>query len=103
MAEEGRTSLSHRSSRGIKTSSSPQTSNSRVQQNKEITETVAPVGPLASTKEDMGSAKEGPHITDTARTGVGTTIRKVRGMDRQTLRVIKEYPQEQPKTKRLRM
>lgn len=103
MAEEGRTSLSHHSSRGIKTSSSPQTSNSRVQQNREITETFALVGPHASIKEDMGSAKEGPYITDTARTGVGTTIRKVRGMDRQTLRVIKEYPQEQPKTKRLRM
>lgn len=51
----------------------------------------------------MGSAKEDPHTTDTARTGVGTTIRKVRDMDRQTLQVIEEYPQEQPKTKRLRM
>ena len=61
------------------------------------------VGHLANTKEDMGSAKEDPHITDTARTGAGTTIRKVRDMDRVTLQVIKEYPQEQPKTKRLRM
>lgn len=40
---------------------------------------------LASTKEDMGSAKEDRLTTVTARTGVGTTIRKVRGMDRQTL------------------
>lgn len=61
------------------------------------------VGRLASIKEDMGSAKEDRHTTDIARTGVGTTIRKVRGTDRQTLQVIKEYPQEQPKTKRLRM
>lgn len=61
------------------------------------------VGRLASIKEDMGSAKEDPHTMDIARTGVGTTIRKVRGMDRQTLQATKEYPQEQPKTERLRM
>lgn len=61
------------------------------------------VGHLASTKEDMGSAKEDPHIMDTAKTGVGIRIRKVKGMDRLTLQGIKEYPQEQPKTKRLRM
>lgn len=42
-------------------------------------------GHLTSTKEDMGSAKEDPHTMDTARTGVGTTIRKFRGTDRQTL------------------
>lgn len=69
----------------------------------EITETIVLAGRLASIKEDMGSAKEDPHTTDTARTGAGTTIRKVRGMDRQILHVIKDYPQEQPKTKRLRM
>lgn len=62
-----------------------------------------PVSRLVSIKEDMGSAKEDHNTTDTARTGVGTTIRKVRGMDRQTLQVIKECPQEQPKTERLRM
>lgn len=59
------------------------------------------VGRLASIKEDMGSAKEDRHTTDIARTGVGTTIRKVRGTDKQTLQVIEEYPPEQPK--RLRM
>ena len=48
------------------------------------------VGRLASIKGDMGSAKEGRHTLDIARTGVGTTIRKVRGTDRQTLLVIKE-------------
>lgn len=61
------------------------------------------VGRLVSIKQDMGHAKEDHHTTDIARTGVGTTIRKVRAMDRQTLQVIRECPQEQPKTKRLRM
>ena len=60
------------------------------------------VGHLASTKEDTGNAQEDPHIMGTARTGVGTTTRKVRDKDR-TLQGIKEYLQELPKTERLRM
>lgn len=52
------------------------------------------VGRLASIKEDMGSAREDPRTTDTARTGVGTTARKVRDRHRQTLQVTKDYPQE---------
>lgn len=60
-------------------------------------------GRRVSIRGDMGHVKEDRHTTDIARTGVGTTIRKVRVLDRQVLQVIKESPQEQPKTKRLRM
>lgn len=61
------------------------------------------VGHLVSTQEYMGSAKAGYHTTGTARTDDGTTVRKGRDTDRQPPQVTKEYLQEQPKTKMLRM
>lgn len=107
MEEEERTNLSrsnnsHRNPRGIKPSSTLPTNSSRTPQNSGTAETAAPPGHLGSIQEGTGRARGARHtIWDTARTGVGTSLRKVRRTDRQTLQAIKECPPGQPKTQRL--